>query len=150
MCHPLDMSPEMEARFAKLEAENRRLRRLVVATLGIAALPFLVGYVSPNDKIEASEFVVRDKGGVVRAQLFVDDAGKTRLILRDKDGRSAANLSSGDGAALSVADKAGKTSVVLSASNSKGVLVIEEDGKTRAAMSPLKPIEVDVQDPWGY
>lgn len=140
----------MEARFRKLEEENRRLRRLVVATLGLVLVPFLAGYVSPNDKIEASEFVVRDKGGIVRAQLYVDDAGKTRLVLRDKDGRSPAILSSGDGASLSVADKAGKTNVLLTASSSKGVVVIEEDGKPRAAFTPLKPIEVDSQDPWGY
>ncbi|MGZ3419143.1 MAG: hypothetical protein ACXWUG_04955 [Polyangiales bacterium] len=138
----------LEARLAKLETENRRLRRLVMVTLGVALLPFLAGYATPNDKIEASEFAVRDKGGTVRARLFVDESGKTRLVLRDKDGSSPAILTSGEGASLSVADKKGKTNVVLTASSSKGVIIVEEDGKPRAVLSPPKPIDVDAQDPW--
>jgi hypothetical protein len=144
----MSLALEMDARFRKLEAENRRLRRMVVAALGIALLPFVVGYATPNDKIEATEFAVRDKGGTVRARLFVDEQGKTRLILRDKDGGSPAILTSGEGASLAVANKSGKTNVVLTASSSKGVIMIEEDGKPRAALSPPKPIDVDSQDPW--
>jgi hypothetical protein len=138
----------LEERLAILERENRRLRRMVIAAIAIAAAPLLLGYAPPNDKIEASEFVVRDKGGVVRARLFVDDTNKTRLVLRDKDGKSPAILTSGEGATLAIADKTEKTNVLLTASSAKGVILVEEDGKPRAVLSPPKPITVDAQDPW--
>jgi hypothetical protein len=112
----------------------------------VATVPLLAAYVPANDMIEASEFVVRDKSGAVRARLFIDEQGKSRLILRDSDGRSTANLASGDGASLTLGDKSDEANVVISAaSGAKGVVVLEGDGKPKAVLS--KPKESDVSDP---
>lgn len=144
---------ELEARLLRLERDNSLLRRVLATLVVVAAVPLLAAYVPANDKIEASEFVVRDKGGAVRARLYLDELGKTRLVLKDKDGKSTVALSSGDGAAMSLGDKEGKSNVVLSSgSAAKGILVLESDGKPKAVLSKPKGFEamdpIDVQDPW--
>ncbi|MBI2391175.1 MAG: hypothetical protein HYV09_16415 [Deltaproteobacteria bacterium] len=148
------MRPEdLEARLSRLERDNRRLRRTLAALVVAASAPLLLAYVPANDRIEAAELVVRDKGGAVRARVWVDEKGKTRLTLRDQDGKSAVMLASGDGASLSLGDKEGKSSVVLSAASaSKGVLVLENDGQPKAVLSKPKGFDsldpLDWQDPW--
>lgn len=144
---------DLEARLLRLERDNSLLRRVLATLVVVAAVPLLTAYVPANDKIEASEFVVRDKGGAVRARLYLDEQGKTRLVLKDKDGKSTVTLSSGDGAAMSLGDKEGKSNVVLSSgSAAKGILVLESDGKPKAVLSKPKGFEamdpIDVQDPW--
>ncbi len=148
------MSPaELEARLLRLERDNSLLRRVLATLVVVAAVPLLAAYVPANDKIEASEFVVRDKGGAVRARIYLDELGKTRLMLKDKDGKSTVMLSSGEGAAMSLGDKEGKSNVVLSSdSAAKGILVLESDGKPKAVLSKPKGFDamdpLDVQDPW--
>ncbi len=147
---------DLEARVLRLERSNLRLRRAISALLALAAIPLLAAYVPANDKIEAAELSVRDKGGVVRARIYVDEQGKTRLVLRDRDGRSTAVLLSGDGASLSLGDKDGKASVVVSApSPSTNLMVIEREGKPRTILTtPPGPTfgtakdPLDAQDPW--
>lgn len=115
---------DVEHRLARLERDNARLRRLLYFT------PFallLLGYVPANDKIEAAELLVRDKGGAVRARIYVDEQGRTRLMLRDRDSKSTAMITSGEGASISLADKNDKSTVVIGPST-KG--------------------KIDVQDPW--
>lgn len=144
---------ELDARLLRLERQNSRLRRALCAAFASALIPLLAAYVPPNDKIEASEFVVRDKGGAVRARIFVDEQNKTRLVLRDRDGKSTAALSAEEGAVLSLGDKEGNSAVVLSAASAaKGVLVVETDGKPKAMLAKPKGFDamnaLDVQDPW--
>ncbi|MBI2390378.1 MAG: hypothetical protein HYV09_12385 [Deltaproteobacteria bacterium] len=105
--------PDLEARLVRLENDNRLLRRLVAVLGVVAAAPLLAAYVPANEVIEASEFVLRDRGGAARARLFLDEQGKTRLQLRDGDDRST----------------------VLSAGS---VLVVEKDA--RGSLEPIKPI----------
>lgn len=140
------------ARVAILERENRALRRRVLAVVALLAVPLLAAYVPANDRVEASELAVRDKSGATRARIFVDEQGTTRLVLRDKDGKSTAVLSSGDGASLVLTDKSGKTTTALSGTHAKGVVVVEDDGKPRAVLGAPKPWgtseSLDVQDPW--
>lgn len=116
------------------------------------AAPALLAYVPANDRIEASEFVVRDRSGASRARLFVDDAGRARLVLRDRDGRSVAELVSHEGATLSLGDKDARSTVIMSASSARGLLVVESEGKPRSVLAPPKPIDgkdpLDAQDPW--
>jgi hypothetical protein len=145
--------PDLEARISRLEQSNRRLRRLLAALFAVAAVPLLAAYVPANDKIEASELAVRDKSGAVRARIYIDEQGKTRLMLRDRDGRSTALLSSGDGATLSLGDRDNKSTVVISAVGSaKGVVVLETEGKPKAVIGKPKVLDamdpLDVQDPW--
>lgn len=144
------MSADVEARLQKLERDNRRLRRALAAVVLFAAAPLLVAYVPANDKVEASEFAVRDKSGAVRARLWVDEKGKARLLLRDQDGKSQAMLVSGDGATLSLGDRDGKSAVVMSAGSARGVVMLESEGKPKAVLNkPKEPFDpLDVQDPW--
>jgi hypothetical protein len=144
---------DLETRLARLERSNRNLRRLLAAFAIVAAIPLLAAYVPANDKLEASEFVVRDKGGAIRARLFVDEQGRSRLILRDRDGQSTAMISSGEGASLSLGDKTDKTTVVVSAAGSaRGVVMLESEGKPKAVLSKPKGLDpmdpLDAQDPW--
>ena len=144
---------DLELRLARLERSNRNLRRMLAALALVATVPLLAAYTPANDKLEASEFVVRDKSGAVRARLFIDEQGKSRLILRDKDGRSTANLASGEGASLSLGDKTDKANVVISAAGSaKGVVILESEGKPKAVLSKPKGFDamdpLDAQDPW--
>ena len=140
------MTPSItELRLARLERDNARLRRLLFVVPLIALAPLLVAYVPPNEKVEASEFVVRDKGGAVRARIYLDEQGKTRLMLRDRDGKSTAMLTSGEGASMSLGDRDDKSSVVIGAgSAAKGVIVLEHDGKPKTWLGP----SLDIQDPW--
>jgi hypothetical protein len=148
------LSPgELEARLLRLERHNAILRRVLALALLVAAVPLLAAYVPANDKIEASEFIVRDKSGAARARIYIDEQGKTRLMLKDRDGKSTVMLSSGDGAAMSLGDKEGKSNVVLSSgSAAKGILVLESDGKPKAVLSKPKGFDamdpLDIQDPW--
>ena len=146
------MSASLEARLERLEHDNRRLRRALLAFVALVVTPLLLAYVPANDKLEAGEFVVRDKGGAVRARLWVDDKGKARLLLRDADGKSEATLTAAEGASLSLGDADGKGNVVLSASSAKGVLSYESDGKSKAVLhKPKDPLDpLDVQDPWAW
>lgn len=135
----------IELRLARLEKDNARLRRLLYLSFLLLMAPLLVAYVPANDKVEASEFVVRDKGGAVRARIYLDELGKTRLVLRDRDGKSTALITSGDGASISLGDKNDKSNVVIGAGgSSKGVIVLEHDGKPKTWLGP----SLDVQDPW--
>jgi hypothetical protein len=147
------MSPaELEARVARLERSNQILRGLFATFVAIAAIPLLAAYVPANDKLEAAEFVVRDKAGAVRARLYLDEQGKTRLVLRDRDGHSTVNLAAGEGASLGLGDKDDKATVTISAAGSaKGVVMLETDGKPKAVLAkpkgdPKDPL--DSQDPW--
>ena len=147
--HPV----ELEARLLRLERHNAFLRRALALAAVLVAIPLLAAYVPANDKLEASELVVRDKGGAVRARVYVDEQGRTQLVLRDRDGKSTLQMSSGDGASISLGDKEGKTSVIVSgASSAKGVLVVEGDGKPKAVIAKPKDFNgmggLDIQDPW--
>lgn len=146
----MSAAPDLEARLKRLEHENRRLRRGMAGLCVLAIAPLLAAYVPANDKIEAAELAVRDKSGAVRARIWVDEKGKTRLLLKDQDGKSQAMLVSGDGALLSLGDKEGKSNVVMSAGSAKGVVVLESDGKPKAVLNKPKDSfdPLDVQDPW--
>lgn len=136
---------DLEERLSRLERSNARLRRMLLMVPLLALAPLLLAYVPANDKIEASEFVVRDKAGSIRARVYIDEHGDTRLLLRDRDGKSQALLTSGSGASLSLGDKDGKSNVVIGAgSAAKGVIVLEHDGKPKTWLGP----SLDVQDPW--
>jgi hypothetical protein len=118
----------VEDRLARLERDNARLRRLLFVVPLIALAPALLAYVPANDKIEAGEFIVRDKSGAIRARLYIDDDGHTKLMLRDRNLKSDAVMTAGSGGSLSLNDKDGKPSVVITAG--------------------AAPKGLDVQDPW--
>jgi len=89
------------ARLAKLENENRRLKRIVAATAMLSLVSILIGVgtlIRPGiaqensgglETIQASGWGLRDSQGRVRAQLFFSDAkGSPMLAFNDAEGRS--------------------------------------------------------------
>jgi hypothetical protein len=128
---------DVDARLQRLERENRRLRVLVGAAVALAAIPFLSAFTPPNDRIEASEFTVRDKAGMLRARLFIDEHNTTRLILVDGDGKSQAILASGQAASLVLADKDGAPTITLNASMPKPVESATKANPPASSAGPL-------------
>ena len=56
-------------RVAKLEAQNRRLKKVGIASLIVAAAVIAMGQASTKKVIEANEFVLKDTNGETRAWL---------------------------------------------------------------------------------
>lgn len=93
MRHPPDT--EIMARLDRLERENRRLKRLGVAALVIAAALGLMAATRPvPDKITAHEFDVVDSAGKVRVAMSISPSkvGMPGLALYDRSGNPVAGL----------------------------------------------------------
>jgi hypothetical protein len=82
---------EVRGRLAKLEKQNRRLKRLGAAALVAAASLALLGQAPAKRTVEANEFILKDAGGKVRARLaFCDNA--PCLVLLDTNANARATL----------------------------------------------------------
>jgi len=77
---------ELERRVAKLEAENRRLRRVGIAILFLVALPLLVAAAPRRGSVfKVNTLQVVDAKGRVRAELTAEN-GEPGLLLLDEKG----------------------------------------------------------------
>jgi hypothetical protein len=107
----------LSERLARVERENRRLRRIGAVVLAGLAAVVLLGQAGPGNvgrTVEAEQFVLRDAGGKVRAVLHTRADGSPHLDFRDAAGGARASLGLlGDVAGLSLTDKAGNGGVVL-------------------------------------
>lgn len=133
-----------------VERDNRRLRRLSLALIGLVAV--LTGlavalmvvsarYGLPGttaDIVSARQFVVRDKSGAQRGLWGIDDKGAVRLVLQDGAGQPRLRLSLLDdgGAGLSLVDSAGHNRAVVAILPDQAVTVVLADGngKTRSVL----------------
>jgi hypothetical protein len=98
-------------RVAKLESQNRRLKKTGIVALLFAAAVIVMGQANTDHTIDARGFVLKDEASNVRATLFVDADGVTRFTLRDAKGDFHTVLSAGPGQpGLKISD----TSVSLS------------------------------------
>ena len=102
----------MQRRLDHLERENRRVKRiaLVAAALTLVSLLHLAVPVGTAQvrTIEAERFVLRDRSGVVRAQLSISPpSGAAELSFNDEEGR----------ALISMPGAGGFASIVLSGAN---------------------------------
>lgn len=82
-------------RVAKLEAQNRWLKKAGIASLIVAATVIGMGQAQSNRTVEANEFVLQDTAGRVRAKLFMKRASDPTLSLYDASGAERAQLSQG-------------------------------------------------------
>jgi hypothetical protein len=82
-------TPEMQAivqRIEKLEAENRRLKRVGLAVAVLTAVVFGMAQTKPSQTVEAKEFILKDKLGRERAALRMDVGDSVRFGLKDARG----------------------------------------------------------------
>jgi hypothetical protein len=94
-------TPEMQAilqRIERLEAENRRLKRTVLGVALLAAVVLAMGQARPSRTVEASEFVLKDGAGSVRARLHMGKRGPS-LTLYDPGDVERADLTAAPEAA---------------------------------------------------
>jgi hypothetical protein len=117
---------QIQERLMKLERQNRRSKQVAAAALLTIGSFVLMGQTSRTNVVEASQFILKDKGGKVRATLSVDDklAQPVQLVFYDGEGRQKVKLDSGAlpfvGGALHLADENGKDRIYISSSNTLG------------------------------
>jgi hypothetical protein len=78
-------------RVAKLEAQNRRLKKAGIASFILAAAVMAMGQASPSKVIEAQKIILRGSGGEERGELFAGEAA-WGLVLFNKNSTKAASL----------------------------------------------------------
>ena len=61
---------DINARLAKLERENRRMKKIGIVAVVFASVLFISGQAKTNKVVEANEFRLVDDSGKVRANLF--------------------------------------------------------------------------------
>jgi hypothetical protein len=91
--------PTLEAlanRVAKLEAQNRRLKRAGIASLVIVSSIIAMGQASTRKVIEANEFVLRDASGIARARLSMEATDRPTLSFYKDKTAITASLAGGD------------------------------------------------------
>jgi hypothetical protein len=139
---------DLMGRVEAVERDNRRLRRLSLALIGLVAI--LTGlavalmlvsarYGLPGttaDIVAARQIVIRDAAGVPRGLWGVDDSGAVRLMLQDGGRRPRLRLSllADGGAGISLIDSAGHNRAVIALLPDHAVSVVLADGngKTRS------------------
>ena len=79
------MEASVLQRLANLERQNRRFKRTGLAAMVLAGATLLIGQATPQWKVEAERFVIKDAEGKVRAELGMAGHGPL-LALYDEDG----------------------------------------------------------------
>lgn len=141
---PMDLLGRVEA----VESDNRKLRRLSLALIGIVAvftgLAVALMMVSAQyglpgttaDIVAARQFTLRGSDGKPRGYWGSDDSGAVRLVLQDSAGQARLRLSLlGDGAAgISLIDSAGhnRAVVALLPDQAATIVLADGNGKTRS------------------
>ena len=93
--HSQDLE-QIQSRLLKLEKQNRRFKQLGAMLLIVAAALLLMGQsATPAKKVEASEFVLRDKAGKIRGRFFVNEIGTAQLIIQDSQGKPRVTINAG-------------------------------------------------------
>ncbi len=126
---------QIQERLSKLERQNRRLKQAGAAALIAAASLLLMGQTSrtkpvqasQSNTVEASQFILKDKAGKVRAALSIDESpgnsGAAQLVFYDVEGKQRVKLGSGNsylGGTFQLADEKGKNRIVILSSDALG------------------------------
>jgi len=90
------MLEALAERVAKLEAQNRRMKRVGIAVLLIAATGVLMGQAKPGKVVQANAFHLMDTNGKMVAKLGVGAKGKPSLTFFDNKDLPVASLDGGD------------------------------------------------------
>jgi hypothetical protein len=144
----------LSIRIEEQARENRRLRRLWMGTVVIAAV--LLGLAtalvlisarhglpgSVADVLEAREFLLRDANGAVRGTWGTSSNGAMRLTLQSPGNKAGLSLASlPDGASgITIRDSAGRSRAVLGLlpDQTVSMLFADENGTTRTVLSLVR------------
>jgi hypothetical protein len=144
----------MTIRTAELERENRRLRRLWMGTLisvalllglatalvVVAARHGLPGTVA--EVVEARQFQLRDRNGVIRGSWNTADDGSMRFLLQAPGSKAGLSLSvlAGGASGITVRDSAGRSRAVvgLLPDQTVSLLFADENGTARTVLSLVR------------
>ena len=109
MPNPESTLEALSNRVAKLEAQNRRLKKAGIALVIAATSIIAMGQAPVKRIVTADEFILKDSAGIVRAKLgFAGVSNEPTLTLIDANGRERANLTT---EAIEFADSTGTTRV---------------------------------------
>jgi len=121
-----------EQRLARLERENRWMKRVATMAVALVAACVLTGQgkdKEPQDLVVRSLTVV-DKDGKRRAELFTNPAGSPFLTLKTRDGQIRAMISAtAGGSAVGLYDPDGKTRAYLETTTYGSPSLTLYDGK---------------------
>jgi len=124
----------LAGRVAKLEEQNRRLKKAGITSCILVAAVFAMGQAPSKQIIEANEFVLKDVSGKARARLFMETKDRPALtFLRDQT-TPAVSLAGGDEPFLFLA-KAGTTEKVQLGANKEFVGLAIHEKEIRAGLS---------------
>lgn len=127
--HPMDTVVQ---RLARVERENRRLKRLGgLMLLGFTAV-VLMGQTKGARVVEAEKFVLRDPTGKVRASLSTLPDSSVGFAILSADGKSLSLSAEGDGTmGLTMYDKSKKlrAEIFTLADGSGGLALYDASGK---------------------
>jgi hypothetical protein len=150
-------------RVAKLEAQNRRLKKIGIALLLLVSAGVLMGQAKTNKVIQANAFQIVDANGKTLGRLGVGKAGKPSLTFFDSKDLPVASLDGGEEPSLyltrwengahillriskdfygiDLADKRPRASLSVS-HNSTGLDFWDENGEPQASMSVEKAVGI--------
>jgi hypothetical protein len=149
-----ELEQGLSIRIQELARENRRLRRLWMATvvtgallLGLATALVIVsarhglpGTVA--DVVEARQFLLRDPSGAVRGSWTTGDKGSMRLQLQSPGSKAGLSLAVLEGGAsgITVRDSLGRSRAVLGLlpDQTVSLLLADENGTTRTVLSLVR------------
>ncbi len=121
-------------RVAKLEEQNRRFRKALMAALVAASAMAVMGQARTTRTLEANQFVLKDTSGTVRARLSMEMTNRPTLTFyRDKNLLSA-SLAGGDEPFLTLSRAGTNEQVVLGANRTFNGLGLYEK-EIRAGLS---------------
>jgi hypothetical protein len=136
-------------RVAKLEAQNRRLKKMGIASLVAAAAIIAMGQTPTKKVIEANEFVLQDASGKVRARLSMEFTDRPTLSFYNDKSTITASLAGGDNPFLTM-QRVGNTGQVELAAGKDFVGLGIYEKEIRAGLSVQKGVAaLDVYDEKG-
>jgi len=139
----MDEIRDLSCRLEKLEAQNRRLRKVFILLLIAAGALVMMGQLRnplrglegvaqappPIDygKLRAQAFILTDDRGHERASLVTDGSGSVFLVMFDKDGKPRADLQvSNYGPSINFYDPNAKTRLVIGSTTLVGSHVAKD------------------------
>jgi hypothetical protein len=133
-------------RVAKLEAQNGRFRKAVMAALVAASAVAVMGQARTSRVLEANEFVLKDTAGTVRAHLYADTTIGPTLTFYGEGNYISASLHGGNEPLLYLNKAEGKGSSML---KNSGVTIWGKTGRFRVDLGEEGP-SLDLKDDEGY